>query len=178
MPLCLRASNHVADALQTWYADDLSSAGQAHDNAAMFAYIVQHEQRYGYFPEPAKSSYVCKEEDEAIEREEFQSRGLCVQYTQGHRYLGGFLGSSAAKKEWVESLIQVWTRLVETLVDIAQWYLQSAFTGFTFCLQCEWAYVMRVVSGIAAYFEPLEVAIRSKVLPALFNVDHDDVKGE
>ena len=74
---------------------------------------------------------------------EFERRGLHMRFTRGHRYLGSFLGSrSAAKKEWVVSLIQAWTRCVETLAEVARWNPQSAFVGFAFCLHCEWGYVM------------------------------------
>lgn len=119
MPLFQRACYHVEAALQTWYADDLGSAGRACNNPAMFEYVVQHGLRYRYLPELAKSWYVCKGEDKAITRAEFERQGLHnVQLTWDHQYLGGFLGSGAFKKEWVQSLIQVWTCSVETLADI------------------------------------------------------------
>ena len=88
---------------------------------------------------------------------------------RGERYLGGFLGSAATKSEWMQSKVDVWTNAVEILAKIAVKFPQAAYTGFVFCLQNEWQYVSRVTSNIiAAFFEPLEKAIRLKFIGALY----------
>jgi hypothetical protein len=45
-------------------------------------------------------------------------------------------------------------------------------------LQNEWQYVQRVTSDTAAHFAPLEVAIRTKFLPALLGIAASDLDGE
>ena len=76
--------------------------------------------------------------------------------TRGHAYLGGFIGNAATKDEWLNEKITTWTAAVETLSKIATRWPQTAYAGFTFCLQNEWQYVQRVVADVGASFEPLE----------------------
>ena len=57
--------------------------------------------------------------------------------------------------------------MVTTWVAVAGNYPQAAYAGFTFCLQNEWQYVQRATSDTAPHFAPLEVAIKTKFLPAL-----------
>ena len=45
-------------------------------------------------------------------------------------------------------------------------------------MQNEWQYVQRVTSDTAAHFAPLEVAIRTKFLPALLGIAASDLDGE
>jgi hypothetical protein len=59
---------------------------------------------------------------------------------------------------------------VETLALLAGNYPQAAYAGFTFCLQNKWQYMQRVTSDTAAHFAQLEVAIRTKFLPALLGI--------
>jgi hypothetical protein len=67
---------------------------------------------------------------------------------------------------------------VETLSKIAVKYPQTAYAGFTFCLQNEWQYVSRVVADTAPFFQPLEVAIRKHFCPALLGIGAGDLNGE
>jgi hypothetical protein len=72
----------------------------------------------------------------------------------------------------------MWVAAVETLALLAGNYQQAAYAGFTFCLQNEWQYVQRVTSDTAPYFAPLEVAIRTKFLPALLGTATLDLDGK
>jgi hypothetical protein len=55
-------------------------------------------------------------------------------------------------------------------------YPQAAYARFTFFLQNEWHYVQHVTSGTAPHFALLEVAIRTKFLPALLGIATTDLK--
>ena len=64
------------------------------------------------------------------------------------------------KDEWLEDKIAIWTEAVETLAKIAVKYPQTAYAGFTFVLQNEWQYILRVCADTAPFFQPLEVSIQ------------------
>ncbi len=57
-------------------------------------------------------------------------------------------------------------------------YPQAAYAGFTFCLLNEWQYVQRLTSDTAPHFAPLEMAIRTRFLPALLGIAALDLDGE
>jgi hypothetical protein len=125
---------------------------------------------YGYFPEPSKSYYICKAEDEEVARAAFGGFGLKINYSRGQRYLGGFIGSAKMKEKWLADLVVKWVGAVETLSTVAERYSQTAYAGFTFCLQNEWQYVQRVIADTAPFFSPLKAAIRTSFLPALLGI--------
>ena len=104
--------------------------------------------------------------------------GPDIQYSRGQRYLGGFIGSNASKVDWFGGMVTTWVAAVETLASVAGNYPQAAYAGFTFCLQNEWQYMQRVTSDTATHFAPLEVAIRTKFLPALLRIATSDLDGE
>ncbi len=100
----------------------------------------------------------------------FKANDLDIQYSRGQRYLGGFIERNASKMDWLGSMVTTLVAAVETLVLLAGNYPQAAYVGFTFCLQNEWHYVQRVTSETTPHFARLEVAIRTKFLPALLGI--------
>ncbi len=133
--------------------------------------------QYGYFPETGKSYYICKAEDEDAAHQAFESFGLDINYLRRQRYLGGFIGS-AEKKEWLVRMVDKWAAAVVTLSTAAERYPQTAYAGFTFCMQNEWQYVQRVVADTAPFFSPLEEVIRTHFLPALLGVPSVEIDGD
>ena len=65
--------------------------------------------KYGYYPEVDKSYYVCKLEDEAVARAEFNRLGLDIKLSRGRNYLGGFIGSAETKAGWLADMCETWT---------------------------------------------------------------------
>jgi hypothetical protein len=63
---------------------------------------------------------------------------------------------------------------VKTLSVFAKSYPQTAYTGFTFCLQNEWQYVQHVVANTVLFFAPLEKEIQTSFLPALLDIPLTD----
>eukprot|EP00804_Cyclotella_cryptica_P019798 CCRYP_009693-RA/>CCRYP_009693-RA protein AED:0.29 eAED:0.30 QI:0/0/0/1/0/0.14/7/0/1059 len=47
-------------------------------------------------------------------------------------------------------------------------YPQSAYAGLVNCLQAEWQYLCRVEPGVGPHLEPVEEALRTQFIPALF----------
>ncbi len=68
--------------------------------------------------------------------------------------------------------------MVETLSIIAEQFPQTAYAGFTFCMQYEWQYVKQVVAATAPFFAPLEASIRTHFLPVLLGVPLAEIDGE
>ena len=176
MPLCEELAERFPGVLRLWFADDAAKVGSARFNAQCLAFLVEHGPKYGYFPKPEKSFHVCKEVDEEVAMEEFQSRGLDVQFVRGHRYLGGFVGSKELKEQFVTSKVEGWCNTVRALAEIAQSHPQSAHAAFTFCLQQKWSYTCRVTTDIAQLFEPLERVIQEVWIPALFGSPPEELR--
>ncbi len=178
MPLAEGMLMQYPAALQPWFADDSMSAGAAELNANCLQYLCEHGPARGYHPEPEKSYYICKKADEEVARAAFAASGLTIQFSQGHRYLGGFLGSEQTKNEWLGEKVDGWTQTVEVMATIAEKFPQTVYAGFTFCLQNKWQYVQRVISDTGAFFAPLEVSIRSKLIPALLGIAPSEMNGD
>jgi hypothetical protein len=79
-------------------------------------------------------------------------------------------------------MVTTWVAAVETLASVAGSYPQAAYAGCLrrvhLCLQNEWQYVQRVTSDTAPHFASLEVAIRTKFLPALLGIAPSNLDGE
>ncbi|KAL3795565.1 hypothetical protein ACHAWO_009861 [Cyclotella atomus] len=176
MPLAERMLEAVPGALQPWFADDSAVAGTSEQCADCLDFLCQEGPAYGYFPEPEKSWHISKQSDEAEAKVAFAVHGLDVQFTRGHRYLGGFLGSADGKHEWLEEKVKVWAEGVKTLARIALRYPQTAYAGLVLCLQNEWQYVQRTCPSIGFTFAPIEVALREEFIPALLGVE--SISGE
>ncbi len=176
MPIAERMREEVPEALQPLFADDITAAGQAGHNAACLAFLKVHGPVYGYYPEPSKSIYVCKGEDEAVARMALVARGLTgVTFKRGHRYLGSYVGCRELKEEYVRDKVSVWVGAIKTLTKLAPKYPQAVYCGYTLCLQNEWQFLCRTTPDIAALLEPVERALRKELLPAFLGVDECDV---
>ena len=120
----------------------------------------------GYFPEPTKSILFMASGNAARAEEHF--RGLGIMVIMGHRYLGGFIGDTAAEREWLKEKVQGWTESASVLAGVAHKHPQSAYTGLQKYLQKEWAFLQRVTPGVGEEFGPVEESLREIFVPALF----------
>ncbi len=94
------------------------------------------------------------------------------------QYLGSFIGSAQYKEEWLGELVAKWVDAVVMLSTIAERYPQTAYAGFTLCLQNGWQYIQQVVADTAPFFLPPKAAICTCFLPALLGVPFTEVNGE
>ena len=69
-----------------------------------------------------------------------------------------------------------WTEDIKKLAIIAEEETQSAFSAFNTAILHGWTFLQRTVEGISAYFQPLEDAIREKLIPALIGKHVSDVE--
>ena len=176
LPLAEKLKEALPDAIVPWFADDAAAVGNAVDCASVLDFLMAKGPTYGYYPEPKKTIYIGKLEDESGAKAAFLSHGHRVEFTQGHRYLGGFIGGEPEKEEWVRAKVEKWADGVKILSSIAKRYPQTAYAGLTIWLQAEWQYVARTVPGINHIFEPVEQAIRRYFIPALLGVEVVDAE--
>jgi hypothetical protein len=138
MLLASKMHEEFPEALQPWYCNNAGAAGKAFPNAQCLDFLVKFGPPYGYFPKPGMSYYICKAEDEPAACQAFESFGLKINCLRGQRYLGGFIRNAQRKEEWLGELVSKWVSAVKTLSVSAEQYPQTAYAGFTFCLQNEW----------------------------------------
>jgi hypothetical protein len=75
-------------------------------------------------------------------------------------------------------MVDRWAAAVVTLSTVAERYPQTAYAGFTFCMQIEWQYVQRVVADTTPSCSPLEEVIRTHFLPALLGLPSVEIDGD
>ena len=168
-PLAASLRKAVPSVVQPWYADDAAMAGPLEDVAAAMRLLQAQGPARGYYPEPDKSVLISDLDP--------THPGLAVlsefnfRYAAGHRYVGGFIGSAEAQRQWLAPQIQKWAQGVESLARVATRFPQTAYAGLVKSLQSEWQYLQRVSPGVALSFAPVEAAITSIFLPALLDED-------
>ena len=178
MPLAEKMREEVPEALQPLFADDVTPVGPAGPNARCLKFLCDNGPRYGYFPEPEKSFYVCKGEDESVARMAFAGFGFgadVLKFVRGHRYLGSYIGSGTLKEDYINDKVTTWVSAIEVLAKLAVKYPQAVYAGYTFCLQGEWQFLCRCTPGIAHLMQPMEHAIRTHLLPSFLGIDAVDV---
>ena len=168
VPVAKRLHTEVPSVVQPWYADDAAMSGPCSHVATAMRLLEKIGPQRGYYPEPAKSIVVCPGDAKHEEAAKQWLGGFDFQYCTGHRYVGGFIGSKAAKDKWLDDKIQDWVYGVERLSMAARKYPQTAYAGLCKSLQSEWQYLQRVLPDSGPAFAPVEAAIREKFLPALF----------
>jgi hypothetical protein len=165
VPLAESLRAAVPTVVQPWYADDAAMAGPAEDVATAMRLLEEEGPARGYFPEPAKSILIC--DPPVLERAKIVLDEFDFQYKDGHRYVGGFIGTRASRLEWLEPQIQKWIDGIESLAKVAKRFPQTAYAGLVKSLQSEWQYLQRVTEDCADAFAPIEAAIVNTFLPAL-----------
>ena len=175
LPLAETLRQECGDVLQPWYADDAAMQGTPAAVSQCFRLLCQYGPMYGYFPEPAKSFAICPTATEPLARITFNEHDLPVTFVQGHRYVGGYVGSLALRDDWIQPMVEEWTAGVKAIARVARKYPQSAYCGFVHSLQAEWQYLCRCVPNIAHHLEPIEMAIRQHLIPVLFDMPSDEI---
>jgi hypothetical protein len=172
-PLAEAIRQAVPQVVQPWYADDAAMAGPVTGIRTAQHLLLELGPPRGYFPEPDKSILITPtaRPPSALEPlEEFN-----FQQSDGHRYVGGFVGSGEAEAVWVDPQVQQWIEGVHSLAKAARRYPQTAYAGLSWSLQAEWQYLQRVTPDLSPAFAPLEEAIATVFLPALLDTTIEEV---
>ena len=91
--------------------------------------------------------------------------------TSGQRHLGAALGTRVFVEGFVSQKVQEWVYEVKQLSTIALTQPHAAYAAFVKGLQRKWIYLSRTVPDISDFLQPLEIAIRQQLLPAITGRD-------
>ena len=153
-------------ASQVAYADDLTGGGKLKGLRKWLDAIVEKGPMFGYNAEPSKSWLIVKEEK--LEEAESVFEGAGVNITvHGKKHLGAVIGQVEHKQEFVSGLIEKWVLQIKTLSEIAAFEPQAAYTSFTSCIRHRYTFYLRTIPDISDLLQPLEDAIRTRLIPAL-----------
>ena len=78
--------------------------------------------------------------------------------------MGACVGSSEHKEIYVKNKISKWIEDVEELARLAKDEPQAVYSCYTKAISHRWSYVQRTIPGISHLFNPLEDAIREKLI--------------
>lgn len=176
LPMAETLRRHNPSIVQPWYADDAAMAGRCQDIASAMRHLLRIGPLRGYYPEPSKSVLIC-EPGEDRERAQTLLAEFDFQYSDGDRYLGGFIGTMDSRKEWLAPQIEHWAKSVEKLARVAKRQPQAAYAAFTKSLQPQWLYSLRVLHDVGPEFQPIEDAVYDSFLPALLGMEADAFAG-
>jgi hypothetical protein len=173
-PLAEAIRTAVPGTVQPWYADDSAMCGKLSDIAAAQRLLQQLGPRRGYFPEPEKSIIITRQDTPSSALDVLDEFNFTK--SEGHRYVGGFVGSGATEAAWIDPQIDRWVNGIKSLSMVARRYPQTAYAGLTHSLQAEWQYLQRVTPNIDQAFAPVEAAITQVFLPALFDATVHEIE--
>ena len=116
-----------------------------------------------------------KPEHRQLAEEVFAGSGVKIT-SEGERHMGAVIGSKEFKEQYVSNKVQKWVEDIEELSKIAKDEPQLVYSSFTKAICHRWTYVQRTIPDIEQLFQPLEDAIRSKLIPALIGRDVSDIE--
>ena len=106
--------------LSLFYAYNAMFDCLARQSAQLLDLLMERGLDRGYFLESAKSLFISDTPgQEDSERREFVAEGLELNFVNGSRYLGAYLGSQEALVVWVKSQVEAWAQGVRVLGKIS-----------------------------------------------------------
>ena len=99
-------------------------------------------------------------------REIFQGTEIKIT-TEGKRYLGGFVGTTAGAVKYVEELVTEWIEELRELCKVAKSEPQAAYSSFTAGYKHKMTYFMRTIPNLVSILEPLDEVINTEFIPAI-----------
>ena len=127
---------------------------------------AQYGPAFGYYPKPSKSWLIVKTEHLSRAREIFEGTGINIT-TEGHKYLGGYVGTDDAISKYVDELVDMWITQLDVLVDIAKSEPQAAYTAFTSGFRHKMTYFIRTIPNISQNLERLDEKVIRDFIPAI-----------
>ena len=85
---------------------DLSGAGKLTQLRKWWDNIVIYGPPLGYFPRADKSWLIVKPNLEQSAKEIFAGTDVCIT-TNGHKYLGGYIGLDEGKSNYIRTLVRI-----------------------------------------------------------------------
>ena len=154
-------------AKKIFYADDGAGAGTLRDVFDWWNYLNFEGPNYGYFPKPAKTILIVKPEKLHEAQQIFGHAGIQIT-TGGSKYLGSVIGQQSFKEDHIKTEVAAYIKIIERLSNLAQADPHAALSCYTNSIQHKWTFIQRVTDVNPLLWAPLEHAIASKFIPALF----------
>ena len=172
-------------AKQTWYADDAAAGGLLRSLRVFWDLLILHGPKYGYHPKPSKTFLVVKPGlyEEAVRifdgtGVQITGNGADLDHKAGHRHLGAAVGSASFVEAYLDAKVASWVAQVERLSDVAATQPHAAYAAFVFGLRHRWTFVQRTMPTAQEHMEPLQAAIRQRLVPALIHHQPSDLEME
>ena len=172
-------------AKQTWYADDAAAGGLLKSLRVFWDLLILHGPKYGYHPKPSKTFLVVKTGQYDLAVQIFEGTGVQItgngadlDHKAGHRHLGAAVGSDNFVSAYLDSKVASWAAQVERLSDVAATQPHAAYAAFVFGLRHRWTFVQRTMPTAQQHMEPLQAAIRQRLIPALIHHQPSDLEME
>ena len=128
--------------------------------------INECEPAFGYFPKAVKTWLIVKESQLALAKELFRDTGVQIT-TEGQLLLGAPVGTRQFCERYVEDAIASWKQQLDTLASVARVQRHAAYAAFTHGFVGRWTFLAGMAENTGALFQPLEDAIRGKLIPLL-----------
>ncbi|MCP4457119.1 MAG: hypothetical protein GY816_03685, partial [Cytophagales bacterium] len=87
--------------------------------------------------------------------------------TEGHKYLGSFIGTAEGVADFVTQQIESWVNDIKDLARIAEMEPQLAYSAFIYGTAKKWQYLMRTTPDINHLLNPLEHVIQEIFIPII-----------
>ena len=113
-----------------------------------------------------KSWLVVKEQVVPLAKQLFGDLDINIT-TRGQKYLGAALGGEQFVADCINKKIKSWVTEVESMASIAKYQLQAAYAAFIHGITSRWSFLFRTITMMKDHVQPLEEAIRYKLLPAM-----------
>ena len=157
------------------FADDGAGSGTLEQLLRWWQDVTESGPMFGYFPKPAKSWLIVK--PQYLDKAKAMFNGLNINITtDGHAYLGSFIGSEAGKSAYMKDQIQEWSKDIESLANIAKTEPQLAYAAYVYGTSKRWSFVSRTTPNISGEMKILEHHIKEKLIPAI--IGKDFISGE
>ena len=151
---------------QAAFADDLSGAGKLTQLRSWWDNIMQSGPLLGYYPRADKSWLIIKQDLLQEATEIFKGTDMKIT-VEGHKYLGGYIGTDEGKFTYVQNLVSKWMKQLETLAAIARHEPQAAYAAYVSGFQHRFTYHIRTLPDIKPLLQQLDHVIDHKFLPAI-----------
>ena len=163
-------------AKRIFYADDGSAAGKLDQLKTWWEDLQCNGPQFGYFPHAGKTWLIVKPQYLERATEIFHDVNVT---TDGHRYLGSFIGTEAATDAFVKEKVSEWEKDILHLAKIAKNEPQLSYAAYIFGVSKRWQFICRTTPGVSNAMKGLENSIRRTLIPAIIGQQEisDELRG-
>ncbi len=90
--------------------------------------------------------------------------------SEGHRYLGSFIGTPTATSQFVVSKASDWIDDIRGITKAAHTNPQLSYSAYVFGVCKRWNFLLRTTPNIAPHLQVIEDCIAGELIPALLGM--------